>query len=356
MGTSSERVISHFKEQSIGCRDLGSPFTAALCEAIAEDVEAGGPCEALIGNWPGNPRKDALSMRFCGALHHGVLTGQADALAAHYPKSRGDWELAALWPEARAYLASNIDVVRDFIQSAPQTNETRRSIALLPGFLELSAKYGLPLNLLEIGASAGLNQNWDRFSYQTDTWSRAGDSSVLVSTDWHGPPPKHLDATPIVTARAACDLNPLDIHDANKVLRLRSYIWADQPERLARFDAAVALARASGVVVERADAGLWLKQKLASRPAGTLTVIYHSVFLQYPPRETIRDITETITSAGEAATDDAPLAWLCFEPEALFGGTKGSPVMWSRLQTWPTGDIHIFAHSDGHATQLKYLP
>lgn len=348
-----DRVIAHFHEQAAGCEALGSPFTAGLCRSIGEDIAAGGPTDTLLGDWPGHPRKDALSMRICGALHHGVLTGAAPALAGAYPGAQPDWSMAEVWPLARAYLEAHADTVRRFISSAPQTNETRRAIALLPGFLTLAARFDMPIHMLELGASAGLNQNWDRFGYKTQGWQRAGTSPVLIETDWNGPPPAHLNAQPNIVSRAACDLNPLNIHAPDDALRLRAYIWADQRDRLARFDAAADLARASGVQVEKADAGTWLKRRLAARPGTGLTVVYHSIFLQYPPRETIEEIVTTIRTVGDAATPDAPLAWLCYEPEALFGGPRQSPVMLSRLQVWPGGSEEILARSDGHVTKLQ---
>jgi hypothetical protein len=137
--------------------------------------------------------------------------------------------------------------------------------------------------LLELGASAGLNQNWDRYNYRTAGWQRQGTSNVLIETDWDGPPPQHLPAAPVIRSRAACDLGPLDLSDPAQALRLRSYVWPDQPERLARLDAAIALARETDVKVDRADAAEWLEAKLANRRSDGMTVIYHSVFLIYPP-------------------------------------------------------------------------
>jgi hypothetical protein len=63
---------------------------------------------------------------------------------------------------------------------------------------------------------------------------------VLIDTEWQGAPPPLAEIN--VRRRAGCDLNPLDIRDAAARLQLRSYIWPDQPDRLARFDGAVALA------------------------------------------------------------------------------------------------------------------
>ncbi|WP_300375829.1 DUF2332 domain-containing protein [Henriciella sp.] len=345
-------VPAHFREQADWCRTLGSPLTADLCLAFADDFEAGGIIASLTSDWPTNPRKDALALRLAGALHYAVLSGKAPELGREYPAQRADWSSARIWPHARAWLAANDGWVRQFIQSPPQTNETRRCIALLPGFLELAACHDMPMHLLELGASAGLNQNWDRYGYETQSWSRAGSSDVVIRTDWQTDVPGHLDASPAVASRAACDLSPFDLSDPKQALRLKCYTWADQAERLERLDAAMRLAQETGIKVEKADALEWLGQKLEQRPQQGLTVIYHSVFLIYPPREVIGSIMSMIADAGASATEAAPIAWLCYESEALFGGDRQSPKMLTRLQTWPGGEARILNSSNGHVTRV----
>lgn len=346
------QIVDHFVEQANWCVELGSPFTAALLTRFATDFAAGGPVAELCRDWPTNPRKDALGLRLTGVLHHAVLSGRAPELAALYPGQMPDWDMDRVWPVARAWLAANQAHVRAFIQTAPQTNETRRSIILLPGFCKLVQYFGKPLHLLELGASAGLNQNWDRFNYQTDTWQRAGDSDVTIRTDWRAPVPEHVDTELQIASRAACDLSPVNLSDPEQVLRLKCYTWPDQAERLSRLDAAIRLAQQAGTAVEHGDALSWLRERLANRPAAGVTVIYHSVFLIYPPRDVIAAIIDTIRRAGETATDEAPLAWLSYESEALFGGDRSSPRMRARLETWPGGQVETYAESDGHVTYV----
>ena len=346
-------ILAHFTEQGRWCRQLGSDFTADMIDQFAADYRANGPIAQLLADWPSDPRADALALRICAALNGAGIMGQSPELAAVYPQASPEASAADIWPIVHGFLISNMDWVRAYLQYAPQTNETARSIALLPGFLDLAARYDLPMNLLELGASAGLNQNWDKFGYKTESWSRDGTSQVCISTDWKGPPPANLDATFNISSRAGCDLNPLDIHDPHEALRLRSYIWPDQSARLNRFDGALKLARDMNTRIDTADASEWLAAKLAARPSNALTIVYHSVFLQYPPIAVIRKLMASIRAAGEQADKNAPLAWLCFEPEALFGGAQNSPKVITRLQTWPGGDVKVCGSSNGHVTWFE---
>jgi hypothetical protein len=351
VSSSSAAVIEHFAQQAYHCEAYGSPFMARLLEALGRDIEAGGPAAELVANWPRSPRTDALAIRLAGALHAAVLSGRDPALAAEYPAASPRWDMARVWPLVRELLARDRAWVAAFLGSAPQTNETRRTIALLAGFLDLAARHDLELELLEIGASAGMNLWWDRFAYRTASWSW-GEGDVLISTDWSGPPPP-LDAVPRIRSRAACDLNPIDIRDPAERLRLRAYIWADQGERLARFDAVAALAVAQDVRVERADAAEWLEARLPQRSPDALTIVYHSVFYQYPRTETRQRIARAIERAGEEGA--APLAWLRLEPEAVLGGPRDSVRFLVDVVTWPGGERRTLATTDGHGNFVNAL-
>ncbi len=349
----NEKILAHFAEQAMYCDMFGSPFTAQLIRSMIEDYQSGGPIASLLQHWNTNPRADALALRLAGYFHHAVLVNRDAALAAHYPSSLANWSIEDIWPLARALLEREPKAAAAFIRSAPQTNETRRSIALLSAFLTFADAWRGQVDMLEIGASAGLNLNWDLYTYKTKSWAWGAQGPVQIDTDWHGPPPPIADIA--VRNRAACDLNPLDISDESERLQLRSYVWPDQPDRLARFDGAVALARETGVQVERADAAQWLAQKLSVRADDAATIVYHSVFLQYPPREAREAIVDAIQSAGARATERAPLAWVRLEPEALIDDVRDSPRMVIDVTTWPGAKRRIIGHTDGHVRAVYAL-
>ena len=341
-----DKMLKAFRLQAVWCADLGSPFTSALMTRMADDLEQGGPVAAILDDWPGAPLADAVSLRLTAALHAAVLARKDEALAAAYPKGRDDWDMEAVWPAARAFLAREAPWVRAFIQNAPQTNETRRAIGLLPGFL-IAAEVG-PLHLLEIGASAGLNQRLDGFRFETDTWSYGPEGGPRIDTDWRRPPPEGLDRPLAIASRAGCDVNPLDVRDPAQALRLKSYVWPDQPDRLDRIDRAIALAQREGVTLEKADAAEFLKSRLAGPlPEGT-TIVFHSVVWQYLPEATKQGVQDALDRAAATATPRNRLAWLRYEPNPLLkdlGSIEGFGVA---LTLWPGGDQRRLASTDGH--------
>src|SRR4051812_46736171 len=74
--------------------------------------------------------------------------------------------------------------------SAPQTNEVGRSAVLMSGLLVLAETFPQPVELLELGASAGLNLVLDRYGYELGGVG-AGDpaSELQLKPEWKGPQP-----------------------------------------------------------------------------------------------------------------------------------------------------------------------
>jgi hypothetical protein len=347
-------LTAHFEEQAGWCEQLGSPFTAELLRRFSSDVATGGILSSLLSDWPTNPRADALGLRLAGALHYAVLSNKSDALKTVYPTDVTEWDIGKVWPVANSFISENTGWIRAFLKHPPQTNETRRAFMLLIGLKHIARKFQMQVHFLEPGASAGLNQNFDAFFYQTDNWQWGDPTSPMkVTTQWNGPAPD-LEAPLILHERKACDQNPLDLTDLETRLRLKSYVWADQTERLTRFDAAADLAIARDTFVEKADAADWIGRELANRPSDMVTVIFHSVFFQYPSIEIRNQITSLIETSGASADEASPVVWLRYEPESLWTRNKEihAANMTCDLRIWP-GDEHItLARSDGHVRNV----
>jgi len=350
---SAEADRDRFLEQAKWCRDFGSPFTAALLEALAADVTALGPTAAILADVPELRRADAMPLRIAGAVHALVLSGRDPELAAQYPASRRAWDMGEVFPLVQAAFEREPTWFADFLAHPPQTNETRRAIALLPAFA-LAAAQGGPLHMLEIGASAGLNMSWDQFAYRTREWAwgRTTEDKPLIDTEWRGPAP-NLRLKLDIAGRAGCDRHPLDVRDPEQVLRLRSYVWADQPERLKRFDCAVGLAIANDVRVETADAGDWLRRRLVGRLPEGVTILYHSIAWQYFSPETKSALFSVIERTAAIAEPTRRFAWVRFEHDRILGyGGDGYSV---DVAAWPGGERRRVARTDPHARWVEML-
>jgi hypothetical protein len=346
---SGDPIESIFKTQVQICAAFGSTFYAGLMGRAADDLDD--ELRALFAPWEGLPLEAvvaaAAALRFLGALNDLALSGEDLALAAAFPPVS---DPDAAWAAARAAIKRDPARFHAFMAHEPQTNEVRRSACLLPGFLTIAAQTGLPLACFELGASAGLNQLWRRFRYDYGEAGLWGDpaSPVRLTADWTGPPPP-LDAKLHLATTAACDRKPIDISDPAQRQRLKAYIWPDQFERLERFEAAAAMALATGMRVEAADAIDWTRARCAPQP-GRATVIYHSIFWQYLPEESQASLRAAIEFHGAAATPEAPLAWLRMEPP------DGGPMpieLW--LTTWPGGEARKLATVHAHGASVDWI-
>ena len=177
-----------FEPQARACDRLGSPFTGFLCRALARLLDDTTETGRRAQSWPGDSRADALVLRLTGALHALVLSGRDAALAAVYPPNEASHE------EVERAVAGAIrrhdGFVLAFLDNAPQTNEIARSAMLLPGLLAVARETRLPLDIAEIGASAGLNLNLDRFSIRYgDTALGPADSPVRLAPEVRAMPP-----------------------------------------------------------------------------------------------------------------------------------------------------------------------
>jgi hypothetical protein len=335
--------IAAFAKQGWACRGMGSPLTGDVLDALADILDTTTATGRCIMAWPVEPLADALPLRLAGGLHALARSGRAPALTALYG-GQGDAHTIL-----RDVLAAHDDWLERWLASPPQTNEVMRSAALMAGLMVVTALHGQPIELLELGSSAGLNLNLDRFNF-TLGGVRVGDpaSGVKIAPVWNGTPPPLV--SPDVVGRAGVDIRPVDLSDDKSAQRLIAYVWPDQTERLARIEAAIDIARAYPPGVTEGDAAEWVERRLSlPQPAGTTRVVMHSVFWQYLPPQTQAQITASIERAGQRATADCPLAWVRFEPlDSLY-------TMALTVRMWPDGAERHLANCHPHCAHIDWL-
>ena len=269
-------------------------------------------------------------LRLLGALHALVLTGRAS------------------WSDLDAALAE-----RDLPQLAArpiQTNEVRRSWALLPCFLEIARRTGsATFELIELGPSAGFNLLWDRYRYGYDAGSW-GPSDALLELDGEERTPvpgELLGLEPRVRRRVGVDLDPVDVTTDEGALRLRSFVWPGQQGRMERLERAIAAVRREPPELVRGDAAEALPRLLAGRPADAITVVFQTAVLGYLADEAWARVREALDAAGS----DGALAFVWTDRPAE--DVHSHWGLWLRL--WPGDGPCLLAHADFHGEWLDWL-
>lgn len=317
--------------QQYACEHVGSKLYAVILGAMVPDVEGGGVCAQIMEPWADNAMADAIPLRLLGAVHRVVLDGRAPALAAFYP-SAGGTDPGDPWPAFLATVEANREEIDAGMGRNVQTNEVGRACSLLGGFHTVSSRTGLPLRTLEVGASAGLLMQWDRYTYEVGDRRWGGGEGPVFAGGFVGSVPS-LDPECRVAERQGCDITPIDITTDDGAQTLRSFLWPDQVHRRARLDAAIDVARAHPPHIDRADAGDWVTSRLAEPSHGMATVVYHSIVLQYLPRPSFQRMRSAILRSIAEAPTNAPVFWLRMEPAGevadirLYAAdTDGTPV------------------------------
>jgi hypothetical protein len=228
----------------------------------------------------------------------------------------------------------------------PQTNEVARSAALIAVGHWLSDRFALPFVLSELGASAGLNLNWDHYALHLgDDRFGPADAVLDLAPEMRGQLPPQ--SSPSVSTRRGVDLRPTDLTDPAQALRLQSYIWPDQTTRMDRMRRAAALPPAP---VDQGDAAAWLTDRLRHIHAGQVHLVFHTIAWTYFPAETQAACRAALETAGRGATNDAPVVHLAIEADG------GSPGAGMTIEIWPGAEVHSLGRVDFHGRWLDWNP
>ncbi len=314
----------------------------------ADDLSAGGPTAQVLDGYLDDRLATGLALRLLGGVHAQALSGGAPALAAFYPSTGGIPEQAPgspqTWAAFRQALAEHRADIRSWLGHPPQTNEVGRAAALLGGLRHVAAETSLPVRLVEVGASAGLNLRADCYCVPGPA-GRYGDprSPVVLADGWQGdaPPESRIE----VIERVGGDIAPVDPLTKDGGVRLTAYVWPDQLDRLERLRGALRIAAQVPADLRAEPASATLARMTLRQ--GTWTVLWHSIFRQYLNDVQRAELATGVAELGAAATPQAPFAYLHFE-QSRAGGCRVT------LTTWPGGWRRVLGSAPAHGLPVRW--
>jgi hypothetical protein len=281
----------------------GSPLYEKLSLGIAENP--------LLQRMAARRKKGqpAANLLF-GAVHYLLLDGIDDPLKDYYPSLGGarpadDRAIELFANFCRTHEAELIEIISD---RATNTNEVGRSALLLPAFDIIARRVGAPLGLIEIGSSAGLNLNFDRYGYRyTDEngapkLERWTDASFVLSCmlEGTGTPPLGR-VPPSVGSRLGLELYPIDIREENERRWLKALVWPERLDRLAKLDGALKVAAVHPPPIRGGDAVANLAVAVAEIPSGQVRCVYHTVMSYQLTSEQYKQINDILLTASRTA-------------------------------------------------------
>jgi len=245
----------------------------------------------------GQPQANIL----LAAVHFLLLRGAGHRLRHFYPNLNGGVQIEG--EDAFSYFRDFVWVHRaellPLIQTGvTNTNEVARCSALHAGFRFVAQETGEPLHLIEVGPSAGLNLNWDRYRVRYGGGGDAfevgpPDAAITLICELRGEKTPPTGPSPSIASRIGLEMNPVDLSNARQRDWLKALVWPDHAERFARLEKAINVFQANPVEIRAGDALALLPDAIAQIPENEPVCIYHT-YVVYQFSEEMREALDNI--------------------------------------------------------------
>lgn len=293
-----QQLANNFKRfAELECKG-SSELYELLSNKIADDEEL---LELCTYAQVGQPVPNLLF----GAVHSLLLQGKAHPVNEYYasiktgPKKPADETFTLFkdfcvkhWEEIIGILTTNL----------VQTNEVRRTAYLYPVLTFIHQKCDKPLSLIEIGSSAGLQLNVDRYRYNYGDGFTYGDSesSVHITSQVKGDEkPDFSLQSPTVVFKRGLDLNTLNLRNKEDAMWLNALIWPEHVERRQLFQAATAYFKDHPVELVEGDGIALLNSIVELTPAESAICIFHTHVANQIPEDLKRQLMQNVKKLGK---------------------------------------------------------
>jgi hypothetical protein len=280
-------------------RRANSPLYARLAEGIGGDASLR---ELAARARKGQPPANIL----LGAVHFLLLRGAEHPLRRFYPNLNDGVRVEGEdpFPHLVDFVQTHRDALLPLILSkVTNTNETGRSSALHAAFRAVAKDAGEPLNLIEIGPSAGLNLIWDRYGVRYHRGAEifelpVNNPALVIDCELRGEKNPLLGPTPKVARRMGLELNPVNLDDPDQRDWLRALVWPDTQGRSERLEAALKAYASQKPEIRIGSALDLLPDALRAMPEDQPVCVYHSYVVYQFSAEMKEALESLLTLAG----------------------------------------------------------
>lgn len=254
---------------------MGAPLYAAFSRKAAEDPEM------LDLAWHG--MEGARPTHLFSAVHYLLLGDPIAPLARYFATVVDD-----LLPPEGAY-GELVDFCRQHRQAilallrtrSVQTTYAERCRAILAPMGEVAREAGEPLNLVEIGCSAGVLLVFDKFAYRMNDQGVIGsaDAPLLLEGRINGRPELFI---PRIGTRTGIDLHTIDANSEEERRWLLALCFPELRDEQARLAKALDVIAASDITFHEGDAIEHLPAAMAETP-DPLCIVHSACLFYWPP-------------------------------------------------------------------------
>lgn len=321
-----------------------SPFYRQLIARIKDEEVMNEIAQHLRAQQP-------LANMLLASIHFMAMSHPREELSSYYPSVNTDAsgipEAAVVLDFCRRYQSELEELMRTRIV---QTNAINRCAYI---FLVLAAlKPEQPLCLLDIGASAGLNLQLDRFQFSYNGRKVYGDSEVGIESEYEPPVGSAPFQLPPIARRIAVDQHPVDLTDPLEVRWLKALIWPDQQARMKRMEAAINLAAINPVEWHTASRTADFEKIIRGIPDDCHLFVYHTHVLYQFTREERLEFRNLIDAIGK----ERPLTFLGAEAAEVFDdesvANEGVLVSLTEYRNGRSKQRYLY-RTNGHANWMS---
>jgi len=271
--TSTDAAAAAIKAMVSVYRERGAPLYAALSERVPEEPELVAIAAHSLAGAP--------AVHLFGAVHYLLLSDPRDPLAQFFP-TLAEWPA----PPERAFpLFAQFcrnrrkDIVHLLKTRTVQTTYAERCQIMVPPLSHVANSLGEPLDIIEIGCSAGVLLTFDKYAYELRGRGFLGlkDAPLTFRLDVRGGPELHI---PRLGKRIGLDLRPIDVTSQDERRWLLALSIPERLEGHARLATALDVVARTEINYCEGDALELLPELIAGSP-GPLCICHSACVLYW---------------------------------------------------------------------------
>lgn len=318
-------------------RRMGTPLYQEFCRHAASDPDM---LELADGGMDA-----ARPTHLFSAVHYLLLRDRDDPLARYFATIT-DHPLppAGAYPDLARFCRAHRDELREILETRTvQTTYAERCRALLPAMCVVAREAGEPLNLVEIGCSAGVLLAFDKFAYRLNDQGLVGaaDAPLVLEGELTGGPELFI---PRIGTRIGIDLHTIDVRSEEERRWLLALCFPELRIEQARLAKALDVVAQTEMRMMEGDALAHLPAAMAGTPAPLC--VFHSACLFYWPAEA----RAALEAMWRDASLERPIWRIAIEPAFVFDDWEnqagGNPSVPHDLRM---GAINLIRYRNGAA-------
>lgn len=339
-----EKIGKVFKRfAKIECKEI-SPLYYELSKRISEDNEL--LKLSSFCRW-----RQPIPNLFFASVHYLLLNSPNEELASFYPSIRKNHQSNLPFELFKDFCMRNKEQIKEIEGTKiVQTNAFNRCAYLMP---ILSHHFSdQEINIIDIGTSAGLTLNMDKYEYYYDGKYFMGDSQVKIRSEIREGKIPNVQGIIKINKKIGIDQNPLDLKISENSNWLKALIWADKTDRIRNIEAAIEVAQDENIQFEKKATVEEFEKVINDQEIEIPLVVYHTNALYQFTKQERKEFREMIERIGRKRD----LIYLAAEGSAVFDESDDYIGVLIEKTEYKNQKKYsqILALTNGHANWIKW--